>query len=391
MPELISSLFSLQIVCTANERDNAKSRHQQMINTKNLRTPDRSGVIISNVPAIISTSASPTDILPLNAIANNVPSLMSKRHGRLLQKSSGCEQYSVENDSKSFQAFENFHVQHPNEQLQQQFSHTRSDDLTYCTKCGGLTTMDKRNLSKKQYFSLEKDGHEKTFNFLQCLAMTRTDTSPKCDLENILSSGGRNSEKPFGRSSNNNQNNTSNNNNINNNQNTNFSGSTSKTLLSTARKPCDRCDDNNESHTKNGGKSTLSKKGSRHRSECGTSCTNHQSKDKSNKSSQNSLREPRIGHKNGIFHLGSSDRDNSTHRSKRASQQYGRKASTRGPFNLHEEQDAETREILLGGTSNTSHSKVKLPEKVEAVCLFISSINLVYFFFSFFDPKNLSL
>lgn len=339
-----------------------------MINTKNLRTPDPSDVIISNVPAIISTSASPTDILPLNAMANNVPSLTSKRHGRLLQKSSGCEQYSIENDPKLFQAFENVNVQHSNQQLQQQISHTRSDDLTYCTKCGGLTTMDQRSLTKKRYFSLDKDGHEKTTNFLQCLAMTQADTSAKSNSENLLSSGGRNSEKSSGRPSNSNQNTS------NNNQNTNFNSSASKALLLSARQPCDRCYDNG-SHTKNGGKESLTKKGSRHRSECGTSCTNRQSKDKSNKSSQNSLREPSIGHKNGIFHLGSSDRDSSTHRSKRVSQQYGRKASTRGTFNLHEEQDAETREILLGGTSNTSHSKfdkfpheIKIPEPVEAVC-----------------------
>lgn len=354
-------------MCTANERDTAKLRRQQMINTKNLRTPDRNELKISNVPAIISTSATPTDMLPSNAMATNVPSLTSKRHGRLLQKSSGC----IENDLKSFQAFENINVQHSNQQLQQQFSHTRSDDLTYCTKCGGLTTMDKRNLAKKRYFSLDKDGHEKTTNFLQCLAMARTDASPKSDSENKLwPNGGRNGEKSYGRPSNSNQNNS------NNNQNTNSGSSASKTLLSTVRHTCDRCDDNSGCHVKNGGgKCSLSKKGSRHRSECGTSCTNRQSKDKSNKSSQNSLREPRTGHKNGIFHLGTSDRDSGTHRSKRASQQYGRKASTRATFNLHEEQDAETREILLGGTSNTSHSKfdkfpheIKIPEPVEAVC-----------------------
>lgn len=356
-------------MCTANERDTAKTRHQQMINTKNPRSPNQSDFIInSNVPAIISTSASPTDdILPLNAMTMNVPSLMSKRHGRLSQKVNGCEQYSIENDSKSFQAFENINGQHPNQQLQQQFSYTRSDDLTYCTKCGGLTTMDKRNLMKKRNFSLEKDGHEKTMNFLQCLAMTRTDsTSPKSESENIfLSSGGRNSEKSFARLSNSNQNNN------NNNQNTNFGNSANKTLLSIARQSCDRCIDNGN-HTRNCDKTLLSKKGSQHRSECGTSCTNRQSKDKLNKSSQNSLREPRTGHQKAIFHLGTADRDSSMHRLKRVSQQYGRKASTRGPFNLHEEQDAETREILLGGTSNTSHSKfpheIKIPEPVEAVC-----------------------
>lgn len=335
-----------------------------MVTAKNAtRSSDRNDVI-TNVPAIISTSASPTDIVPPNPLANLVGPLATKRHGRVLQKSSGGEQLSFDIDVKSA------HAPNPNQQPQP-YSHTKSDDLAYCTKCGGLTTFDKRNLSKKRYFSLDKERNERTLNFLQCFAMNRTDTQ-NSGSENLLSNSrkhcsfdGGTSEKSLGRILNGNVNNTK----------TKQSGdgvagnsggggggggvgggvggsSTTTT-----------------NQMKNVTNSSM-KKGNTQR-DCTTSCSNRSIKDKSNKSSQNSLRESRTSRKNSIFHFGSSDRD-ASQKSKRISQQYSRKASTRGPINLHEEQDSETREILLGGT--TSHSKfdkfpheIKIPEPVEAV------------------------
>lgn len=345
-------------VCTPNEPCAAKLRRQQMVDTKNACTSDRNDMI-SIVPAIISTSASPTDIVSPNPTV--IPTAVSsKRPGRLTQKTStGTEHISIENEIlKTFQSADLIRSNH---QLQQQPSHTRSDDLTYCTKCGGLTTNDKRTLSKKRYFSLDKERNEKTTNFLQCLAMHRNDaSSPNSGCsENVLTNGrkqcsldggecGRLSNQPQSQHQHHQQ----------------LQPANNKTFLSTAR--CDRCENGNQMRSD---KNALSKKGSTHRSECGTSCTNRQPKDKSIKSSQNSLREPRTSRKNSIFHLG--DRDDSMQRSKRVSN--GRKQSTRGPFNLHEEQDAETREILLGAA--ISHSKfdkfpheIKIPEPVEAVC-----------------------
>lgn len=93
------------------------------------------------------------------------------------------------------------------------------------------------------------------------------------------------------------------------------------------------------------------------------SSSNRSIRDKSN-SSQNSLRES-YSRKNSVFHLG--DRDST--RSKR-------KVSSRGQNFNADDFDAETREILLGGTQ--SHSSkfeafetIKIPEPVEAVGLSI--------------------
>lgn len=328
-----------------------------MVTARNAtRSSDRNDVI-TNVPAIISTSASPTDIVPPNPLANLVGTLAAKRHGRVLQKSSGGEQLSSEIDVKAA------HASNLNQQPQQ-YSHTKSDDLAYCTKCGGLTTFDKRNLSKKRYFSLDKERNDRTMNFLQCIAMNRIDT-PKSGSENLLSNSrkqcsfdGGISEKSFTRV-------------------TNGNAQNSKTKQSS-----DGVGGNGggggggggasssaTNQIKNGNNSSV-KKANTHR-DCTTSCSNRSLKDKSNKSSQNSLRETQTSRKNSIFHFGSSDRD-ASQKSKRISQQYSRKASTRGPINLHEEQDSETREILLGGTTSFSKfdkfpHEIKIPEPVEAV------------------------
>lgn len=341
----------------------AKLQRQRMVKYPT-RSSDRNDVI-TNVPAIISTSASPTDSVPPsspNPMTNLVAPLATKRHGRLLQKSTvssgvggggivGIGELSIEIDMKSSHA--------PN-LIQQPLHHsqTRSDDLTYCTKCGGLTTYDKRNLSKKRYFSLDKEHNERTTNFLQCInAMNRTDTL-KSGSENLLSTSrkqcsfdGGTSEKSFGRISSGNVNN-----------------SKMKQQLQQQSK-----NGTNSSSKKSGGGGGGGGGGSTTQRDCSTSHSNRSLKDKSNKSSQNSLREPRTSRKNSIFHFGSSDRDTSaSQRGKKNSTQYARKASTRGPINLHEEQDSETREILLGSTA--SHSKfdkfaheIKIPEPVEAV------------------------
>lgn len=318
-----------------------------MVNTKNsTRSSDRNDVI-TNVPAIISTSASPTDIVPSNPLTNLVAPMATKRHGRVLQKAGGSgEPLSIEIDVKSIPHAANLNQQPP------QPSHTKSEDLAYCTKCGGLTTYDKHNLTKKRYFSLDKERNDRTANFLQCIAMNRIDT-PKIGSvsDNLLSHSrkqcsidGGTSEKSFGRTSNSNMN----------------SGRVTK----------QSSDAGNQVKTSTSA-SMKKASGSSTQRDCTTSFSNRSFKDKSNKSSQNSLRDPRTSRKNSIFHFGSSDRDAST-KSKRVSQQYSRKASTRGPINLHEEQDSETREILLG--SSTTHSKfdkfpheIKIPEPVEAV------------------------
>lgn len=81
-------------------------------------------------------------------------------------------------------------------------------------------------------------------------------------------------------------------------------------------------------------------------------------KDKSNKSSRS--------RKSSLFHFAAADEgEGNVSRHKRSAPH--RKASTRGPY-LHEELDAETREILLGGTPHTSKLEaLKIPEPVEAV------------------------
>lgn len=337
----------------------AKLQRQHMVATKSMtRSSDRNDVI-TNVPAIISTSASPTDLVPLNPLANLIAPLATKRHGRILQKSSGGEQLSLEIDA----------IKSP---LPTPYSHARSDDLAYCMKCGGLTTVDKCILTKKRYFSLDKERNERTMNFLQCFSTMNRGDTPNIGSDNLLSNSrkqcsfdGGTSEKSFGRLSN------CNNPNSNSNSNSNSKAKPSSDCGAGGGGGITHTSSSNSNQMVKNGTSSSLKKGHTHR-ECTTSSSNRSFKDKSN--SQNSLREARTttSRKNSVFYFGSMDRDASSMKSKRVSQQYSRKASTRGPINLHEEQDSETREILLGGS--TSHSKfdkfpheIKIPEPVEAV------------------------
>lgn len=316
-------------------------QRRKIITTQNVSQSDQNDVI-TNVPAIISTSASPTDIVPPKSMVNLVTPLAPKRLSRHTHKTGAGEPLSFENDMKMGRAP---NVNHP---PSQQYSHTKSNDLAYCTKCGGLTTYDKGNLSKKRYFSLDKERNERTTNFLQCITMNQTDTIRSVS-ENLLSNNqkqssfdGGTSEKSFGRLSNSNAN-------------------TAKT------KDTNDCMNQN----KNTASSKMKKENTHRPVGCTTSCSNRSFRDKSNKSSQNSLRDQRTSRKSSMFLFGSSERDASTSKSKKGSQQF-RKPSTRGTINLHEEQDAETREILLG-SSITTHSKfdkiheIKIPEPVEAV------------------------
>lgn len=199
----------------------------------------------------------------------------------------------------------------------------------YCTKCGGLKSDANGDFSKKRYFSLDKERvAQHNSNLLNC---------SQDDREG------------------------------------------SENLLSGCRKQCsfeDRCgkSDCKAKHNEcmiGGGdslKSPPSKKGS-HRSD--NTNSNRSLKDKSNqmssKSSQNSLKDNR-SRKNSMF-CGLSDRD-SSFRSKFSTQHSSRKFSTKGPLNLNEETDAETREILLGTKFDSFQELLKLPEPVEVVGFF---------------------
>lgn len=364
--------------------------------------------MISNVPAIISTSASPTDCEPTHPMVDLKMPLPTKRQGRPLPKAISSEQHSLNIDARSDSSHRKHHQPHqnsdqePHKVLQQ--SQARSEDSTYCTKCGGVTTHDRHSLSKKRYFSLDKERNEKTSNLLQCLTMTCSDPI-KCVSDNILvnscnqypfdasaddkSIGKPRTIKTANNHTNNVPNNNNNNININNNsigQNNNSGG---KAFLATLRQMCDKCDSNAITQSRGNGPA---KKSGSHRSDCGNSCSNRSLRDKSSKSSQNSLRESRTSRKNSFIQLnvsemsgtggggggGGSDRP----KPKRISSQHSRKTSTRATsINLHEDQDAETREILLGTTSTTSYSKfdifppeLKIPEPVEAVCIVLTFV-----------------
>lgn len=250
-----------------------------MFNTKNqLRSSDRND-FITNVPAIISTSASPIETVPLDA-STNLLAPFARSHCGMLLKSSDGEHLSFETDVRSL------HAPRMNQQPSKS-PHTRSDELAHCTKCDGLT-IDKLSNSNVNY---------------------------------------------------------------------------SKTKQSS--------ESNNQIIKK--GNDSSSKRGSiRH--ECITSCSSRSVRNKSYKSSQNSLREHRNSRKDSIFPSASPNRDTNARKSKKDSKQYGGKTSSRGPNNLHKEQDSETREILLGDTTCASHSKfdrfsheIKIPEPVEAV------------------------
>lgn len=323
--------------------------------------------IIHTVPAIISTGASPTDCEPSHQMVDLKTPLPAKRQGRPLQKVVGSEQIIID-------------MGHHHHQIQPHWQ-TNSEESTYCSRCGGATSHERRNLAKKRYFSLDKERNEKTTNFLQCYGNTGI-----CVSDNILANSRKQcsfetnsedtstSKRRVTKSSNNNVNYISSNNNNNN-------SNGAKLFLSTIRQTCDQCDMNTPNRLKDSANGGICMKNCIQHTECATSCSNQSFRDKSNKSSQNSLRESRTGRKTSCMQLNVSETDgcgggiSDRPKPKRISSQHSRKTSTRATsLNLHEEQDSETREILLGTTTTTSYSKfdklpeIKIPEPVEAVC-----------------------
>lgn len=180
----------------------------------------------------------------------------------------------------------------------------------YCTKCGGLKIdSNKNDLTDKRYFSLDKERTAKTASKL--LSSAHDD------------SGG------------------------------------SENILNNCRKHCSFDENCGKSGCKgkmdgrNDLKSPPSKKGS-HRSDNASSKSNPMS----SKSSQNSLKDNR-SRKNSLFYDSSLRSKYSTHPSSR---RFSMKAATGANDS---EQDAETREILLGKIPEV----LKIPEPVEAVGL----------------------
>lgn len=189
---------------------------------------------------------------------------------------------------------------------------------SYCTKCGGikLDGAIKSDLGKKRYFSLDKERTQKTSaNLLGTLSDTER--------------GG------------------------------------SENLLTGCRKHCsfeDNCDksgcEGKPTDSRMALKSPPSKKSGSHASS--------KSNPISSKSSQNSLKENR-SRKGSLFH-GISDRD-SSFRSRFSTLPASRRFSSKGPLGTSDEQDAETREILLSRKADSDlHASIKIPEPVEAVC-----------------------
>lgn len=314
--------------------------------------------VISNVPTIISShvstpnasgAPSPTATSMVIAGATSLTldatnTIAGKRNGRTLQKSSNCDQLSFDADYKALYALtvESHHRQ------------SASAENTYCTKCGGLTTArEKYNFGKKRYFSLDKERNENTTNFLQCLA--RND-SPKGGSENVLHTGRK--QCSF--------------------ESTNSHHKSSSLSAKPSASACEKCDVRALSTT-----SRSTKKCGGQRSENFGCCNRSHQRDKSDKSSQNSLKDSR-SRKNSIFVLGSKDDGGGggSIRSKWTTTQHSRKTSTRGP-NLHEEFDAETREILLGGTLSSKfdqNTMIKIPEPVEAVGIPFLFLLLPFYF-----------
>lgn len=295
-------------------------------------------VISKVLPTITSSHASipsPTAAATLTAASTT---LGFSRNGRTLQKSSDCDQLSFDADYKTFAL------------TVEGYQQSASAENTYCAKCGGVTSArEKDNFGKKRYFSLDKERNENTTNLLQCLG--RND-SPKGGSENVLHSGRKQCS---------------------------FESNHKHNKSSLSAKPsafaCEKCD------VRAPITMTLSKSTKKcgHRSENVGCCSRSHQRDKSNKSSQNSVKDTR-SRKNSIFVLGSKDDGGGgSIRSKWTATQHSRKTSTRGP-NLHEEFDAETREILLGGAhgSKFDQNMIKIPEPVEAVS--IASVVFVVLF-----------
>lgn len=191
----------------------------------------------------------------------------------------------------------------------------------YCAKCGGikLDGAIKNDFGKKRYFSLDKERTNRISG-------------------NLLGTG---EDEERGGSDN---------------------------VLSGCRKHCSFEDNCGKSGCEGKGgdsrvglKSPPSKKSS-HRSDN----TSSKSNPISSKSSQNSLKDSR-SRKSSLFH-GASDRDGSF-RSRFSTHPSSRRFSTKCTLSQNDEQDAETREILLSRKADSDlHSSLKIPEPVEAVC-----------------------
>lgn len=300
--------------------------------------------VISNVPTIISSHVSTPNAsgAPSPTAASAATTLgagiAAKRNGRSLRKSSNCDRLSFDADYKTLYALSvKSHQQ------------SASAENTYCVKCGGMTSArEKYDFEKKRYFSLDKERNKTTTNFLQCLG--RND-SPKGGSENVLHSGRKQCS---------------------------FESSHHNKSSSLSAKPtmsaCEKCD----VRASNAMTSSKSAKKCGHRSENVGCCNRSHQRDKSDKSSQNSLKDTR-SRKNSIFVLGNKD-DGSGGGGGSIRSKW---TAMRGP-NLLEEFDAETREILLGGT----HSSIKIPEPVEAVGELSFSILSSFYFCLKNDPKN---
>lgn len=204
----------------------------------------------------------------------------------------------------------------------------------YCTKCGGVK-LDGA-MSKKRYSSLDK---EHTNRISSNLLSTSTETD-RGGSENALASAGCRKHCSF-------------------------------------EDNCDRsvCAEGKLNDSRVALKSPpSSKKSGSHRSDN----TSSKSNPMSSKSSQNSLKENR-SRKSSLFH-GTSDRD-SSFRSRFSTQPSTRRYSTKGQLVLSgDEQDAETREILLGKKADSDlHEKLKIPEPVEAVCELCFLCSFMYY------------
>lgn len=303
--------------------------------------------VISNVPKIISSHVSTPN-------ASSTPSLTAAlaattsatRNVRTLQKSSNCDQLSFDADYKALHAL-----------TVKSHQQSASAENTYCAKCGGLTNArEKYNFGKNRYFSLDKERNENTTNLLQCLG--RND-SPKGGSENVLHSGRKQCSLE--------------------------SSSHNKSMSLSVKAPasaCEKCD----VRATTAMTSSKSTRKCSYRSENAGNCNRSHQRDKWSKSSQNSLRDTR-SRKNSIFVLGNREDGSGSVRSKWTATQHSRKVSMRGT-NLHEEFDAETREILLGGTHQNQNT-IKIPEPVEAVC--IHFCRHIYFRFEKWHVKNYNL
>lgn len=190
----------------------------------------------------------------------------------------------------------------------------KKNDTKYCTRCGGIKNSDSSTQVRKENLNADSQEHNNQLNKgnsenpLECQKQSSLESYHKC------------------------------------------SSSVKQLSLSSA---CDKCDNGKLQISTNCEQNTLN---------TSKLHSNRSQKDKSDKSSQLSSKDGR-SRKNSIFRFNNSGDDNDR---RKRSKQYHRKASTRGPY-LHEEFDAETLEILLGGTHTSKLEVLKIPEPVEAV------------------------